>query len=90
MPRKPAGKKPGRSAPSGARDMADRAYDPALAPAPPPRAEFAVTTVRLRADQWHTLRELALKRAVAMGGKPDASQILREIIDDWIQRQRAG
>jgi len=86
MPRKPTGKKPARPAPSAARDMADRAYESA----PPPRAEFAVTTVRLRADQWKTLRELALKRAVAMGGKPDASQILREIIDDWMQRQRPG
>jgi hypothetical protein len=85
MPRKSRGKKPGRTPQSAARELADKAYEPAE-----PRVEFAVTTVRFRADQWRTLRELALKRAVAVGGKPDASQILREIVDDWIQRQRPG
>lgn len=82
MPKKPpkrSGPRPPRPALAG---EASADY------APSSRSEFAVTTVRLRADQWTALREVALRRASAMGGKPDASQLLREIVDDWMKRRR--
>ena len=44
------------------------------------------TNVRIRADQWEALRREALERALARrGGKADASEVLREIIDSWLE-----
>jgi hypothetical protein len=60
-------------------------------PAPAPAeasARWAVTTVRLRADQWSALRRAALERAEAQGGKADASAVLRDVLDAWIQGRR--
>jgi hypothetical protein len=54
---------------------------------PPPYGAFIVTTVRLRRDQWNALRQAAQERALAEGGKADASAVLRELIDAWIRRQ---
>jgi len=43
--------------------------------------DWAVTTVRLRRDQWQALSHAAVTRAAKEGGKPDASAIVREALD---------
>jgi hypothetical protein len=47
---------------------------------------FVVTTVRLGRAQWNALRKAALERALAKGGKADASAVLRELVDEWMRR----
>lgn len=50
-----------------------------------PAEGWAVTTFRLTRRQWDALRDAALARAKAHGrGKPDASAIVRELVDRWI------
>ena len=42
---------------------------------------FAVTTFRITRNQWLWLRQQAVARAAERGcGKPDASEILRELL----------
>lgn len=76
---------------TGAKPKAGKAKAPrAAAAARPgpverqPGASYLVTTVRLRNDQWHALRMAAQDRALKEGGKADASQILRDLIDQWM------
>lgn len=47
------------------------------------REQYAVTTFRLRKDQWDALRDAAHARAKKLGGKADASAVLREILYRW-------
>jgi hypothetical protein len=42
---------------------------------------YAVTTIRLTPDQYEWLRRTALDRALAKGGKADASAVVRELVD---------
>lgn len=52
-----------------------------------PVARFAVTTFRIRPDQMHALRLAALDLAAQRGaGKADASEVLRQILDEWMAR----
>jgi hypothetical protein len=54
--------------------------------------KYVTTTVRLFPRQWDALRRAAMQRALdAKGGdedprKPDASKIVRELLDDWIAK----
>ena len=51
------------------------------------RAPFAVTTFRITQTQWRWLREQALVRAATRGcGKPDASEVLRELLEAHLGR----
>jgi hypothetical protein len=51
----------------------------------PMRPRFVVTTVRLAPEHWEALRTAAFERARDRGGgKADASEILREILNRWI------
>ncbi len=50
--------------------------------------QYAVTTVRLTADQYEWLRRTALERALAEGGKADASAVIRELVEAARKRQR--
>jgi hypothetical protein len=50
--------------------------------------DWAVTTIRLRRDQWLALGQAAVARAAEEGGKPDASAILREALDAWLKKAR--
>lgn len=65
-----------------------RSKTPKVAPAPPaaeasPR--WMVTTIRIRAEHWQALRLAALERATSRGaGKADASEVLREVLDEWM------
>ena len=46
---------------------------------------YMVTTVRIRAEHWKALRDAANQRsALRGGGKPDASEVLRSILDGWM------
>lgn len=58
-------------------------------PEPAAAPRYIVTTVRLTPAQWHALRTAALERSAARGGgKPDASEVLREVLDEWMARRR--
>ena len=48
---------------------------------------FTVTTVRIRPTHWRALHEEALRRAGA-GKRADASAVLRDLLDEWLARQR--
>jgi hypothetical protein len=68
----------------------DREQPPARpAPVPAGPARFVVTTVRIEAEQWGALRQAALERATAQGGKADASAVLREVLDAWMRKAQA-
>ncbi len=44
-------------------------------------------TVVLRPDEWEALRREAFRRAAEAGyGRPDASAVLREIVDSWLKK----
>jgi len=64
---------------TGRQALADVAHPQAVPHAP--RGAFDVTTVRLRRDQVAWLRGEAAQRANTNGGKPDASEVIRELID---------
>lgn len=50
---------------------------------------FMVTTVRITGTQWKALRDSANERVAERGGgKADASEILRDVLDAWIQKGR--
>lgn len=81
----PAEEAPVTAAPIPAAPIA--APTPATAKATAER--HIATNVRLRADQWEALRREALDRALARrGGKADASEVLREVIDVWLESRR--
>jgi hypothetical protein len=65
--------------------MARRPLKRPRAAPPPERASWLITTIRLTTVEWNALRQAALARAMASGGKPDASAILRELVDRWIR-----
>lgn len=74
--------------------MPGRSKQPPKRPKPRDRAPveatspWVVTTIRLKAEHWRALRLAALDRATSRGsGKPDASEVLREILDGWIARR---
>jgi hypothetical protein len=46
--------------------------------------DLVQTTVGVRRDQWIALKQSALERSIRNGGKPDASGILRQLIDAWM------
>lgn len=46
---------------------------------------WVVTTIRITPAHWKALRVAALERSMARGGgKADASEVLREVLDGWI------
>lgn len=45
-------------------------------------------TVRVMPEQYRALREEATRRAVQSGGLADASAIIRELIDRWMEEQK--
>ncbi len=65
-----------------------KAARPAARPSSSKEAEYAVTTVRLTRDQWATLRRAAMERSLERGGKPDSSEILRDVLDEWIAKKQ--
>jgi len=55
---------------------------------PKPMAQtFEVTTVRLRTDQWEWLKRRAFDRALHGKTKPDASAVMRELVDRAMKRK---
>ena len=52
------------------------------------QAGHKVTTVRFTPEQWAWLRDSAHKRAIESGGKADASEILRELVDAAIRKAK--
>ena len=75
-----------------------------VAPAPPPTplpllkeeapkeeeapVKFAVTTFRVKPEQWEALRMAAIEQAKVKGGKADASEVLRGILDNWMANRK--
>lgn len=58
---------------------------PVASEAPAAVEGWTVTTLRLTRRQASALRRAALDRSEAKGhGKPDASAIVRELVDEWI------
>jgi hypothetical protein len=52
-------------------------------------SDFVTTTFRLTRAQWAALRREALELALQRGsGRPDASEALRHILDQWMARRR--
>jgi DNA-binding transcriptional regulator YiaG len=47
---------------------------------PPVTEEYVITSVRLTRDMWSFLRRAAEDMAAARGGRPDSSEVLREIL----------
>lgn len=45
-------------------------------------------TVRVMPEQYQALREEATRRAVQSGGLADASAIIRELIDRWMEERK--
>jgi hypothetical protein len=55
-----------------------------VAPAEGREAPYHVTTVRLTEAQYWALEEEAISRRRKRGrGKPDVSEVLRELVDAW-------
>ncbi len=51
---------------------------------------FLVKPFTISPHHWEALRREAFRRAAEVGsGKPDASALLREILDAWLAKQRA-
>ena len=60
-----------------AKSGSDQATDPADA--------IVTTTVRIRRRHWAALHRAAMELAADRGsGRQDASEVLRDILDDWI------
>jgi hypothetical protein len=50
---------------------------------------IVVTTIRLTQRHWAALRRRALELAILRGGgRPDASEALRGILDAWMRSQK--
>lgn len=47
------------------------------------------TSIALRPDQYEALRQLALEKSNSTGGKPDSGEILRGIIDLFMEQRAA-
>ena len=57
-------------------------------PAPQRAKQMTVTTMRITTEQHNELRLAALELASEKGGRADASEVLRNLLDDWlVQRQ---
>lgn len=52
------------------------------------QAGHRVTTVRLSAEQWAWLRDGAHARAMESGGKADASELIRELVDAAMKKAK--
>jgi hypothetical protein len=53
------------------------------------KAGFIVKPFTISPAHWEALRREALRRADAVASlKPDASAVLREILDSWVAKQR--
>jgi hypothetical protein len=51
--------------------------------------DHVTTTFRVTPEQWAALRREALELALQRGsGRPDASEALRNILDEWMGRKR--
>ncbi len=48
--------------------------------------DLVTTTVRLRRSQWRQLRERALALASSRGGRPDASELVRAAVDEFLAK----
>lgn len=60
-----------------------------LVSVPQPKKGLKLAGFRLRPDQIAALRREALKRASAKeAGRPDASELVREILDAWIAKAK--
>jgi len=58
-------------------------------PGPKPREEaLQMTSVRFRPEQWQWLREQAFKLALETGARPDASEVVRRLVDAAMKRAR--
>lgn len=58
-----------------------------LGAVPPPKKGLKLAGFRLRPDQLAALRSEARKRATARESmKPDASELVREAVDQWLAR----
>jgi hypothetical protein len=58
-----------------------------LRPVPPPKKGLKLVGVRLRPDQIRDLRREARRRAEERdSGKPDSSEIIRELLDAWLSK----
>lgn len=55
-------------------------------PAPAARESYVVTTFRISQAQAHALRVAALELQRTKGGKADASEVLRGILEEWMRR----
>ena len=53
------------------------------------QAGHKVTTVRFTPEQWTWLRDAAHARAVESGGKADASEIVRALVDAAMKKTSA-
>lgn len=64
---------------------------PALVPAPPPRPEvpeeYERNTYTLKRTHLVALKQAALDRCARVGGKADASAVLRDLLDKWIRER---
>jgi hypothetical protein len=49
---------------------------------------FKTITARITPDQYRALREEATRRAATEGGLADASRILREMINRWMEEKK--
>lgn len=66
-----------------------------VAVVPPPveeeRVRYAVANMRLRQDQLHDIHAEAVRRWQKRGsGKPDQSEVFRDIVDEWQKKHRGG
>lgn len=48
---------------------------------------FVVTTVRLTPAQYRWIRALAFRAALKKGGRPDASEIIRQLVDAAMNKE---
>lgn len=72
-----------------AREAVAVANEDAPGAAPRKAASRIPVNYLIEARQRDALREEAFKRAVDRGtGKPDASEVLREIIDAWMDKRK--
>ena len=53
------------------------------------KAGFKRVTALLTPEQYAALRDEATKRAAKRGGLPDASAIIRELVDSWMARRKS-
>jgi hypothetical protein len=51
--------------------------------------KYMVTTIRITPEHWKALRDSANERVAERGGgKADASEVLRDVLDEWMTKRR--